>query len=114
MMTKRPGEDHGHHEQWIETETEGGKFPDVRLTKRFGNLLGMMARRVGDTIPAACRDWANTKAAYRSLANPRVTEERVLAGHFAATAARASAVDGLLLVLHDTFCSKTAISPAHP
>ncbi|HVM50600.1 MAG TPA: transposase [Candidatus Acidoferrum sp.] len=102
MSTKRSDEDQGHHEHWIEDETKGCEFPDVRLTKRFGNLLGIMARRVGDTIPAACQDWANTKPAYRFLANPRVTEEHVLARHLAATAERAFAVDGLLLVLHDT------------
>ncbi|WP_245278398.1 transposase [Mesorhizobium jarvisii] len=39
-------------------------------------------------MPAACGDWAAAKAAYRFFDNRRVTEHSVLAGHFAATAAR--------------------------
>lgn len=50
----------------------------------------------------ACQDWSNTKAAYRFLSNPRVTEGAILAGHFEATRERAQAVEGLVLVLHDT------------
>jgi hypothetical protein len=36
----------------------------------------------------ACQDWANTKAAYRFLANPKVDEGDILGGHFAATRQR--------------------------
>jgi hypothetical protein len=102
MTTKRSDEAQERHVRWINHETKGCEFADVRLAKRFGNLLGTMAHRIGQSIPAACQDWANTKAAYRFLANPRVTEEHILAGHFAASAARASTVEGVLLVLHDT------------
>lgn len=57
---------------------------------------------VGASIPAACQDWANTKAAYRFFSNPSVAEQEILAGHFAATKSRMAAVDGRMLVLHDT------------
>ena len=40
-------------------------FADERLAKRFGTLLGMLTRRVGDSLPAACEDWANAKSTYR-------------------------------------------------
>ena len=40
---------------------------------------------MGESIPYACQDWANTKAAYRFLANERVEEGDILSGHFAAT-----------------------------
>ncbi|MER8900033.1 hypothetical protein [Mesorhizobium sp. M0676] len=42
------------------------------------------------------------KAAYRFFDNPRVTEHSVLAGHFAATAARVAASEGPILILQDT------------
>nr|WP_244603074.1 transposase [Mesorhizobium delmotii] len=42
-------------------------------------------------MPAALGDRAAAKAAYRFFDNPRVTEHSVLAGHFAATAARVAA-----------------------
>ena len=87
---------------WITHEISTSKFPDERLSRRFGVLLSVMARRVGDTIPAACQDWANTKAAYRFLSNEHVTEREILAGHFLATSDRASRRKGTLLVLHDT------------
>lgn len=57
---------------------------------------------VGASIPAACQDWANTKAAYRFFSNQSVTEQEILTGHFAATKSRMAAVDGRMLVLHDT------------
>jgi len=46
--------------------------------------------------------WAATKAAYRFFDNPRVTEHGVMAGHFAATAARFKASEGPVLILQDT------------
>ena len=63
----------------------------------------MLTRRVGDSLPAACEDWANTKAAYRFFSNDRVTEQEILAGHFVSTARRvSSSAEETFLVLHDT------------
>ena len=87
---------------WVEGELDGFDFPDQRLKDRLGKLLGDLGRRIGGTIPAACQDWAATKAAYRFFSNPRVDEAVILAGHFAATTARFAATPGTVLVLHDT------------
>ena len=57
---------------------------------------------MGESIPLACQDWANTKAAYRFFSNERVSEEDILKGHFEATRERVAAEKGLVLVLHDT------------
>src|SRR6516162_800738 len=73
---------------WVEGELDGCDFPDQRLKDRLGKLLGDRGRRIGGTIPAACQDWAATKAAYRFFSNPRVDEAAIPAGHFAATATR--------------------------
>jgi hypothetical protein len=89
-------------EVWVQQELGGGAFPDQRLKARLGRLLGDLGRRIGGTIPAACQDWAATKAAYRFFSNPRVDEAVILAGHFAATTARFAATPGTVLVLHDT------------
>ena len=86
---------------WVDREL-GGEFPDRRLRDRLGKILGDLGRRVGATMPAACQDWAATKAAYRFFSNPRVDEGVILAGHFAATQARFAATAGPILVLHDT------------
>ena len=74
----------------------------MRLGKRFAKLLEMISGSVGETIPAACQDWANTKAAYRFLSNERGSEDEILAGHFEATAVRMAIAQGPLLILHDT------------
>src|SRR5687768_3707041 len=87
---------------WVEQELVGCAFPDQRLKARLGKLLGDLGRRIGGTIPAACQDWAATKAAYRFFDNDRIDEGVILAGHFAATAARFAAAPGTVLVLHDT------------
>ena len=62
----------------------------------------LTARFHGQTLPAACQDWASTKAAYRFFSNPRVDESVILAGHFAATRSRIAATKGPVLILHDT------------
>lgn len=84
------------------TETENCDFPDERFGKRFGSLLEMISHGVGDSIPAACQDWANTKAAYRFFSNDRVTDGAIMKGHFAATHGRCALSSGTPLVLHDT------------
>jgi hypothetical protein len=50
---------------WIDTEIAQSNFKDERLGKRFRQLLCAMGGSMGDSIPLACPDWADTKAAYR-------------------------------------------------
>lgn len=68
----------------------------------FRKLVRQLASRLGKTIPLACQDWSNTKAAYRFLSNGRVNEMAILAGHFQAARERFAATDGPILMLHDT------------
>lgn len=86
---------------WVEREPDGA-YPDERLKTRPGTLLGDPGRSVGGTTPAACRDRAATKAAYRSLDDSRIDDGVILAGHFAAAAGRFAETSGTVLVLHDT------------
>jgi hypothetical protein len=87
---------------WVDQEVGEGHFNDVRLAKRFSKLLEMMAHGIGGSIPYACQDWANTKAAYRFFSNAEVSEEQIMAGHFQATRGRLSQTKQLILMLHDT------------
>jgi hypothetical protein len=87
---------------WIDQEVGGCNFGDVRLAKRFGKLLGMMSDGLGQSVPYACQDWANTKAAYRFFSNDEVSEDQILAGHFQATRGRLSQTRQKILILHDT------------
>ncbi|MGY4601366.1 hypothetical protein ACVWXL_009112 [Bradyrhizobium sp. GM22.5] len=73
---------------WTEREIDKTAFKDARLGQRFGELLRQISDGMGGSIPFACQDWANTKAAYRFFANERVEEADILSGHFAATRTR--------------------------
>jgi hypothetical protein len=87
---------------WLQQELAGCEFVDERLGTRFRKLIEQLSKNVGARIPLACRDWANTKAAYRFLSNKRVKEHEILAGHFQATRERFAATEDAVLILHDT------------
>ncbi len=87
---------------WSEGEIDPNGFKDARLGRRCADLLRRLSDRVGGTIPLACQDWANTKAAYRFFANPKVEEGQILSGHLEATKVRYAASEGPILLLQDT------------
>jgi hypothetical protein len=87
---------------WVDAEIDESVFKDARLGKRFREVLVQLGGGIGESIPLACQDWANTKAAYRFFANKRVREGDILSGHFDATRARFEAARGTVLLLQDT------------
>lgn len=91
-----------HASAFLSKDLVNCRFPDARLSRRFQRLVRQLEARLGQSIPLACQDWNNTKAAYRFLSNRRVGEQAILSGHFQATRERVSAVDGPILILHDT------------
>ena len=77
----RAGDNEGHDDQtWTDRELLGCEFQDGRLGPRFRRLLRQLAEGTAESIPLACQDWANAKAACRFFANERVTEHDILAG----------------------------------
>ena len=87
---------------WLDDELASCSFSDERLSKRLRKLIERLGGAIGESLPFACQDWANAKAAYRFLSNERVSEAQILAGHFQATRDRFAATDGVILVLQDT------------
>src|SRR5262249_20577665 len=63
---------------WIDDELKTLDLGDDRLHPRQKILLDRFAAQPAASIPGACRGWAETKAAYRFFAHPRVTAEEVL------------------------------------
>ena len=51
---------------WFDREISGCNLADERPTKRLRKLLERMGGAMGNGIPLACQDWANTKAAYQA------------------------------------------------
>lgn len=87
---------------WIDDEFRESKFSDERLGKRLCKIVKQLFDKMGNSIPMACQDWANTKAAYRFFSNPNLSETEILDGHFHSTKSRFDATAGPVLVLHDT------------
>ncbi len=87
---------------WWESELAGCTFADARLGQRLQKIIERMDGAIGSSLPLACQDWANTKAAYRFFSNDRVSEDEILAGHFGSTRERTTAAEGTILVLQDT------------
>lgn len=89
-------------QNWVETETAECDLGDVRLHRRLGLMLEALGDRPGKSLPTAFQDWSHTKAAYRFFSNGSVSEDKILEGHFAASALRIRATDGPILILQDT------------
>ncbi|NYT64099.1 transposase [Alcaligenaceae bacterium] len=93
-------------DEWIAKELAASRFGDRRLDKRFERLVNHLWSGIGNSLPFACQDWANTKAAYRFLSNEKVTEDDILASHFQSTQARVTQAStdakAPILILHDT------------
>ena len=89
-------------QSWVDEETAECDLGDARLNRRLGTMLEALGERPGKSLPTAFQDWSNTKAAYRFFANEDVSEDKILEGHFAASALRIQATDGPILILQDT------------
>ena len=73
-----------------------------RLGKRFRLVLERLWSCMGQSIPMACQNWCNMKAAYRFFSNPKVNEQDILSGHFEATRSCFTALQDHVLILQDT------------
>ena len=64
LSSRRTSDDRSSEdESWVDREVAGCKFKDLRLGERFRKLLKQIGSSIGQAIPFACQDWANTKAA---------------------------------------------------
>jgi hypothetical protein len=86
---------------WITEETKSVNFGDKRLNKRYGNVLNNLASSPNKSIPASCKSWGETLAAYRFLNNEEVTAEQILFPHKEATIERIKK-EKIVLIPQDT------------
>jgi hypothetical protein len=86
---------------WVVAETAAADLGDQRRNQRLAKVLDRLASRPTVSIPAACRGWAETQAAYRFFDNDAVTEQSVLTPHRHASIQRI-AQERVVLLLQDT------------
>jgi len=48
-------------QHWTQREVDESAFKDARLGRRCAGLLKQIGDAMGESIPYACQDWANTK-----------------------------------------------------
>jgi hypothetical protein len=86
---------------WAELEFDTAELGDRRLTRRLQELAGRLAAQPTASLPVACVDGAELKAAYRFFANDQGRPEAVLASHVQATVARLAG-EAVVLAVQDT------------
>jgi len=89
------------HEEWIETEFGAAELGDARRRQRLLRLMGQLAARPGASLPEACGNRGQLKAAYRFLATAAIEPEDLWASHIGATYERTAAVP-VVLAVQDT------------
>lgn len=83
-------------------ELETIDLGDARLNQRSRTLLTRFVENPQASIPAACRGWSETDAAYKFFDNPKVDAERILKPHREATVCRCQQEPVVLLVQDTT------------
>jgi len=73
---------------WAQEEFKTIDLSDARLNTRAALLAQRLAAKPGQSIPSACKGWAETQAAYRFLNNKRTNWLAVMQPHWEATLER--------------------------
>ena len=95
---------------WIRSEFRSADFGDKRLTDRLVKLGDELGSSPAESIPAACGDWASTKATYRFCENDSVEPNEILSAHKQTQRSRVSQLDELVIVSDTT----ELVFPRHP
>jgi hypothetical protein len=86
---------------WATREMASVNFGDQRLNRRAARVLDTLGAKPTVSIPAACKGWSETQAAYRFFAQERVTAQEILAPHTQCTLERARG-RSVVLAIQDT------------
>ena len=75
---------------WAFNEFAAADFNDRRLTSRLQFMASQFVQQPLASIPQACGNWTNSKAAYRFCSNDKVSFAAILAPHYDRTLQRLS------------------------
>lgn len=88
---------------WANAEFENAKFKDERIKKRIVHLAARFSESPECSINQACKDWSETKAAYRFFKNDNVSASEILESHIQKTAERAKAYPTVLAIQDSSY-----------
>src|SRR5262245_42923415 len=86
---------------WVENECGSMNLGDKRLNARAKLLLKQLSNKPMESIPACCKGWAETKAAYRFFDNKVITAKKIIKPHRIATLNRIKQ-HPIVLLIQDT------------
>lgn len=86
---------------WAECEFGMVGFGDKRLSKRLLKIADSLANFPESSINQACKDWHQTKAAYRFFQNDAISQSKILDSHISQTLQRAQQYP-IILAIQDT------------
>jgi hypothetical protein len=89
-------------DQWAKDIHAHSRLPDARLQRRLVNITKTLACFPTDSLPHACADWAETKAAYRFIENDRLAPEDLHDGLPKSTALRCAGLKAVFSVQDTT------------
>jgi hypothetical protein len=95
---------------WAFNEFSTADFNDRRLTSRLQLMARQFVQQPIASIPQACGNWANSKAAYRFCSNDKVSFPAILAPHAQRTLQRLSS--SVILCPQDTTTLNYIAPPA--
>jgi len=74
--------------EWVEKEMESLDVGDLRRKERVKRMIEDFADKPNASIPIACGNPADTKAAYRALGSEKISAEEIRLAHARATVSR--------------------------
>lgn len=86
---------------WAQEQFWGTSISDIRLQRRLADVAACIRENPCGTLPRAIRNPMALKATYRMLSNPKVTHDRILQPHLAATRTQCRE-PGEYLLIEDT------------
>lgn len=85
---------------WASEELAKAELGDVRRGLRLMRIVERLVAHAEQSVPEMCRNWAETKAAYRFWGNQAIDWREILAPHRQRTAQRAQS-EPVVLVIQD-------------
>ncbi len=88
---------------WVENEVTPHQLSDKRLANRLKRILTNVSDTPDESLPAASKNWPDTKGVYRFLDHNKVDLDGILCGHKAATIERLAQQPMVLMAPDTTF-----------